>query len=40
VKLPVLSIGDAGTFDGIFVTGIMAVLLPGFIGGKLRAARD
>jgi uncharacterized membrane protein len=24
---PVLSIGGAGTFDGIFVTGIVAVLL-------------
>ena len=26
---PVLSIGGAGTFDGIFMTGIMAVLLAG-----------
>jgi uncharacterized membrane protein len=24
---PVVSIGGAGTFDGIFVTGILAVLL-------------
>jgi uncharacterized membrane protein len=24
---PVLSIGGAGTFDGIFVTGILAALL-------------
>jgi len=30
---PVLSIGGAGTFDGIFVTGIVAVLLAGFAGG-------
>ena len=34
---PVLSIGGAGTFDGIFVTGIMAVLLAGFTGGKAQA---
>ena len=33
---PVLSIGGAGTFDGIFVTGMMAVLLAGFTGGGLR----
>jgi uncharacterized membrane protein len=26
---PVASIGGAGTFDGIFMTGIMAVLLAG-----------
>lgn len=31
---PVLSIGGAGTFDGIFVTGIMAVLLASFAGDK------
>jgi uncharacterized membrane protein len=24
---PVLSIGGAGTFDGVFLTGILAVLL-------------
>ncbi len=30
---PVLSIGGAGTFDGIFLTGVMAVLLAGFTGG-------
>lgn len=30
---PVLSIGGAGTFDGIFVTGMMAVLLAGLTGG-------
>jgi uncharacterized membrane protein len=33
---PVLSIGCAGTFDGIFVTGMMAVLLAGFTGGGGR----
>jgi uncharacterized membrane protein len=27
---PVASIGGAGTFDGIFLTGIMAVLLASF----------
>jgi len=27
---PVMSIGGAGTFDGIFVTGLVAVLLAGF----------
>jgi len=26
---PVVSIGGAGTFDGIFLTGILAVLLAG-----------
>jgi uncharacterized membrane protein len=30
---PVLSIGGAGTFDGIFVTGMMAVLLASVTGG-------
>jgi uncharacterized membrane protein len=34
---PVLSIGGAGTFDGIFVTGMMAVLLAGFTGGGRRS---
>ncbi len=33
IGAPVLSIGGAGTFDGIFVTGVMAVLLAGFTGG-------
>ena len=33
---PVASIGGAGTFDGIFLTGILAVLLAGFTG---RAGR-
>jgi uncharacterized membrane protein len=31
---PVASIGGAGTFDGIFVTGILAVLLAGLMTGK------
>jgi uncharacterized membrane protein len=39
---PVASIGGAGTFDGIFVTGIGAVLLASLIGalGHNPAARD
>jgi uncharacterized membrane protein len=35
---PVLSIGGAGTFDGIFVTGVMAVLLAGFVGRSKEVA--
>jgi uncharacterized membrane protein len=31
---PVASIGGAGTFDGIFLTGVVAVLLASFAGGK------
>lgn len=31
---PVVSIGGAGTFDGIFVTGILAVLIAGFPRGS------
>jgi uncharacterized membrane protein len=31
---PVASIGGAGTFDGIFISGILAVLLSSFIGGR------
>ena len=31
---PVVSIGGAGTFDGIFLTGILAVLLAGLMSGK------
>jgi uncharacterized membrane protein len=37
---PVLSIGGAGTFDGIFVTGIMAVLLAGLSGGRASRQRS
>jgi uncharacterized membrane protein len=29
---PVVSIGGAGTFDGIFLTGVVAVLLASFTG--------
>ena len=29
---PVASIGGAGTFDGVFLTGIIAVLLASFSG--------
>jgi uncharacterized membrane protein len=31
---PIVSIGGAGTFDGIFVTGLMAVLLAGLTGRR------
>jgi uncharacterized membrane protein len=31
---PVVSIGGAGTFDGIFVTGLIAVLLAGLTGRR------
>jgi uncharacterized membrane protein len=31
VSTPVVSIGGAGTFDGIFLTGILAVLLSTFL---------
>jgi hypothetical protein len=34
---PVASIGGAGTFDGIFLTGIMAVLLAGISHGRESA---
>jgi uncharacterized membrane protein len=33
---PVLSIGGVGTFDGIFITGMLAVQLAGFTGGRGR----
>ena len=37
---PVASIGGAGTFDGIFLTGILAVLLAGIASpSRLRPAR-
>ena len=35
---PVVSIGGAGTFDGIFVTGVVAVLLAGISRGPRGAA--
>jgi uncharacterized membrane protein len=31
---PVASIGGAGTFDGIFLTGVIAVLLSSFVTGR------
>ena len=37
---PVASIGGAGTFDGIFVTGILAVVLASFSGLRRRSASD
>jgi len=36
---PVASIGGAGTFDGIFLTGILAVLLASFTVGRAPSAR-
>ena len=36
---PVASIGGAGTFDGIFLTGILAVLLAGLYHHRKRAAQ-
>ena len=33
---PIASIGGAGTFDGIFLTGILAVLLAAFMRGHAR----
>ncbi len=33
---PIVSIGGAGTFDGVFVTGIVAVLLAGIGGGRIQ----
>jgi len=36
---PVASIGGAGTFDGVFVAGILAVLLAGFPGRAAHRAR-
>lgn len=37
---PVLSIGGAGTFDGIFMTGVLSVLLASLIGGILRRREE
>jgi len=36
---PVASIGGAGTFDGIFVTGLVAVILAGLVTRKVEPAR-
>jgi uncharacterized membrane protein len=35
---PVASIGGAGTFDGIFLTGVLAVLLTSFPAEPRRRA--
>jgi uncharacterized membrane protein len=35
---PVASIGGAGTFDGVFITGIIAVLIASFISPAPRKA--
>lgn len=37
---PVASIGGAGTFDGIFLTGILAVLLASLTGGPRTATPE
>jgi uncharacterized membrane protein len=37
---PVASIGGAGTFDGIFVIGILAVLIASITGGLAHADRE
>jgi uncharacterized membrane protein len=37
---PVASIGGAGTFDGIFMTGILAVLLAAIFSGRSRPEPD
>jgi uncharacterized membrane protein len=37
---PVASIGGAGTFDGIFLTGILAALLASIFGPPLRARTE
>jgi uncharacterized membrane protein len=37
---PIASIGGAGTFDGVFLTGILAVLLAGIPFGSRRGARE
>ncbi len=37
---PVASIGGAGKFDGIFLTGVVAVLLTGIFGWRRRLHRE
>jgi hypothetical protein len=34
---PIASIGGAGTFDGIFLTGILAVLIASIFGPSVSA---
>ena len=36
---PVASIGGAGTFDGIFVIGLLSVVYAGFFAGRARARK-
>jgi len=36
---PIASIGGAGTFDGIFLTGILAVLIASLFGGRGQPVR-
>jgi uncharacterized membrane protein len=36
---PIVSIGGAGTFDGVFVTGVLAVLLASLTGRGENAIR-
>lgn len=38
LNAPIASIGGAGTFDGVFLVGIMAAFLAGFSGGPARAS--
>jgi uncharacterized membrane protein len=40
LEAPVASIGGAGKFDGIFLTGIVAVLLAGILSGRRRVPAD
>jgi uncharacterized membrane protein len=40
LSVPVASIGGAGTFDGIFLTGILAVLLANFFHPRPYAAQS
>jgi uncharacterized membrane protein len=37
---PIASIGGAGKFDGIFLTGVAAMLLAGLVGGARHRARE
>ncbi len=37
---PVASIGGAGKFDGIFLTGLLAVLLAGVLSGRRPATAE
>jgi uncharacterized membrane protein len=37
---PVVSIGGAGTFDGIFLIAVLAVLIASLSGGRDRAGVD